>query len=121
MMEIKTPVSQTEVAKRLNGYNGDYLADVFRAWDCDSQCWVGAYPIVFRFENCDVLLSNTAGTIAASTGAIDVSSRIDLSAICLSEKSLTVECICWRRDASWSDSIGIACSGSELARRLLEL
>lgn len=34
----------------------DYLADVFRVWNCDEERWMGSTPIVLRFENEDVLV-----------------------------------------------------------------
>lgn len=43
-------------ATQANNETANYLADVLRVWDCDEQRWLGATPIVLRFENEDVLL-----------------------------------------------------------------
>lgn len=52
--------TQTDPASNQKGVHAptktDYLADVLRVWDCDEQRWLGAAPIILRFENEDVLL-----------------------------------------------------------------
>lgn len=52
--------TQTDPASNQKGVHAptktDYLADVLRVWDCDEQRWLGATPIILRFENEDVLL-----------------------------------------------------------------
>ncbi len=73
----------------------DYLADVLRVWDCDEAQWLGAAPIVLRFENEDVLVGSSSAHPAA---------------LPLVEASSEDACLCWRRDAALSFLVGLKLS-----------
>lgn len=40
-----------DVRTAFAAFDDDYLADVFRVWNCDTQNWFDSTTTVFRFEN----------------------------------------------------------------------
>ena len=79
----------------------DCLADVFRIWDCDEKEWHDAYPIVFRFENNDLLLSSVEGSVAITAGIVDTADPESAAREIDGNR-----CLCWQRDCTWSRFIG---------------
>jgi len=91
-----------EVVALFEEFDGDYLADVFRVWDCDAQDWYDGTTTVFRFEGDDLLAWNEMGGLRAKRGAVDTQ-LFDDSIIAPGVKGA---CLAWRIDASFEDLIG---------------
>ncbi|WP_251213061.1 hypothetical protein [Adlercreutzia murintestinalis] len=104
------PFISNEVVELFEEFDDDYLADVFRVWDCDAQNWQNGTTVVFRFENDDLLVWNVMGGLKAKRGAVDTQ-KFQLGALIgASEES----CIAWRSDSSFADLIGRAALSATL-------
>lgn len=98
------PFISNEVVELFEEFDNDYLADVFRVWDCDAQDWHDGTTTVFRFESDDLLVWNEIGGLKAMRGAVDT--QTFENPICALEG--TEACLAWRVDASFGDLIGRA-------------
>lgn len=92
----------SEVVELFEEFDGDYLADVLRAWDCDKQDWLDGTTTVFRFESDDLLVWNVMGGLRAKRGAVDTQSFQQGSLIGVAED----RCVAWRPDSSYAYLIG---------------
>lgn len=98
-------------------FEQDYLADVFRIWDCYAQDWADPFITVFRFENDDVLVWCDEEGPKCECGPIDMSGYSE-TIQCLKNRSASEEkCICWLRDDGFNAFIG----QHIFARDLLEM
>lgn len=104
------PFISNEVVELFEEFDGDYLADVFRVWDCDAQDWLDGTTTVFRFESDDLLVWNEMGGLKAMRGAVDTQSLGN--SICALEG--TEACLAWRVDASFGGLIGRAALSATL-------
>ena len=91
------PFISNEVVELFEEFDDDYLADVFRVWDCDAQDWHNGTTTVFRFENDDLLVWSEMGGLKAERGAVDTQAPI--------EEPLNA-CLVWRADPAFSEEIG---------------
>ena len=96
------PFISNEVVELFKEFDGDYLADVLRVWDCDKQDWLDGATTFFRFESDDLLVWNVIGCLRAKRGAVDAQSFQLAELIGVNEES----CIVWRSDLSFSGCIG---------------
>lgn len=96
------PFISNEVVELFEEFDDDYLADVFRVWNCDAQDWHDGTTTLFRFENDDLLVWNEMGGLKAKRGAVDTESFPLRPLIGANEES----CITWRSDSSFADLIG---------------
>ena len=96
------PFVSNEVVKLFEGFDGDYLADVLRVWDCDNQEWFDGTTTIFRFESDDLLVWNDIGALRAQRGAVDTSA-FRLGGLVGADRD---SCIIWRHDAAFSNEIG---------------
>lgn len=96
-----------DVRAAFMAFDDDYLADVFRLWDCDLKRWHEPIAMIFRFENDDLLIWCETNTMRCEKGAVDstttrgsipenVEASIDVNA-----------CLCWLPDGTYSDFIGL--------------
>lgn len=104
------PFISNEVKELFEGFDGDYLADVLRVWDCDNQDWFDSTTTVFRFESDDLLVWNVMGGLRAERGAVDTQSFQLGSLIGVTEDF----CVAWRSDPSFADLIGRAALSTTL-------
>lgn len=82
----------------------DYLADVFRVWDCDEQEWLGSAPVVLRFEGKDVLVgADTTRDLAHDLAA---EAPVSGNACSKHEDAADEPCLCWRGDRAFTHLIG---------------
>lgn len=65
------PFISNEIVELFEEFDDDFLADVFRVWDCDTQDWYDGTTTVFRFEGDDLLVWNEMGGLKAMRGAVD--------------------------------------------------
>ena len=96
-----------DVRAAFMAFDDDYLADVLRLWDCDLKCWHDPSLFVFRFENDDVLVWQTTGTMKCKVGAVDTT-----TARCSFPENIEASidrnaCLCWLSDSSYRDYIGL--------------
>lgn len=61
----------------LKAFDNDYLAEVFRLWNCDIRDWHDPYAAVFGFESNDVMIWKENGVLRYHLGAIDIDSAFD--------------------------------------------
>lgn len=105
-----------DVRATFRAFDDDYLADVLRLWDCDLKRWRDPSLFVFRFENDDVLVWQTTGTVKCKEGAVDTTTTR-----CAFPESIETSidpdaCLCWLPDSSFSDFIGL----TEISHDLLQ-
>lgn len=96
------PFISSEVIELFEEFDGDYLADVLRAWDCDKQDWLDGTTTVFRFESDDLLVWNVMGGLRVRRGAIDTQS-FQLGELVNAADGI---CVAWRTDPSFVGYIG---------------
>lgn len=57
------PFISNEVVELFEEFDGDYLADVFRVWDCDAQDWLDGTTTVFcLLRACPMMIPRVADT-----------------------------------------------------------
>lgn len=86
----------------------DWVADVFRQWDCYEQEWVQDAPLLVRFEGSDALIA--ADEVLAAEACVSESVR--------AQQHGHERCLCWRRDAALDALIGRHLSPDEVRRFL---
>lgn len=105
------PFISNEVVELFEGFDGDYLADVLRVWDCDAQDWFDDMTAIFRFETDDLLVWCEAGTIMAVRGAVET--RVfDLWDLVDDDD----RCLSWRYDPMFGDLVGSTHSSRRIVR-----
>ena len=115
-MAKKTLVKHSDhFGATIKGFDGSYLADVLRPWDCYAQEWADRYMRILRFEEDDLFVWMQTGSIYAERGAIDTEAFDCGSKIAFDAKSVEDMCVCWRRDPAY----GEACGYIERASKLL--
>lgn len=97
----------------------DYLADVFRVWDCNEQHWIDSSPVLLRFEEEDVLAWKEDGRVVMRTGP--VSTRSDPSGAFPAHPQGRWDCTCWLHDDEYDGLIGGLWNVAGLAKRLTGL
>ena len=94
------PFISNEVANLCAEFDDDFLAEVFRIWDCDTQCWLHNSPILLRFENDDLLIWIEKGRLAANRGSVNTANAM----LFISDPdgiNAADVCLTWRVDHSW--------------------
>lgn len=91
-------------------FDDDYLADVFRVWNCDTQNWFDSTTAIFRFENDDLLVWCEMGYLKAKQGAVGTQNAIEAE---------SEDCLIWMPDPTFSDLFGEKVLSSTLLERLL--
>lgn len=95
-----------EVAALFEEFEDDYLVDVFRVWDCDAQNWYGVCPIVFRFEQDDILVWRESSAFVAQIGPVDTSSAEESLSPLLELSILGEKCLSWKLDNEFAGLAG---------------
>lgn len=95
-----------DVCAAFMAFDDDYLADVFRLWDCDLKCWHDPCMIVFRFEREDIMVWNENGTIMHRLGPVDTNSIGSALLDMVKTGFVRDTCICWLRDAQCAVNVG---------------
>lgn len=98
------PFISNEVVGLFEEFDGDYLADVIRLWDCDTQDWYDNTTAVFRFESDDLFVWNEMGGLKVKRGPVDTQVFQQESLVGMPEDS----CVVWRPDKSFANLIGRA-------------
>lgn len=74
----------------------DWVADIFRWWDCYEQNWVQNAPLLVRFEGFDALIASD-GVLVLKAGISEDQQTHTLG---------PEQCLCWRKDAALNVLIG---------------
>ena len=115
--EVQPDISNVVVAL-LEELDNDFLADVLRLWDCETQDWYGRYPMVLRFESNDVLLWQDRAEINARTGAVDTSALDVLLPNALDPALTRNRCLSWRFASDYANLIGEKGLSTKLLARI---
>lgn len=86
-----------DVHAALRVFDDDYLADVFRVWNCDTQNWFDSTTAIFRFEKDDLLVWCEMGCLRAKQGAVVTQNIIEAE---------SESCLIWMSDPTFSDLFG---------------
>lgn len=105
-----------ELKAIIDGFDGCYLADVLRPWDCYAQDWADRYMRILRFEEDDLLVWMQADSMHVEIGAIDTNAFNCGSKMAPDAKPTEDMCLCWRRDPAYAE----ACGYIERASKLLD-
>ncbi|NBJ66054.1 hypothetical protein D5275_10045 [Adlercreutzia muris] len=112
MMSTKAiPHISNDVQRMFESMADDYLADVFRPWDCFEQTWFDDYTHLFRFESDDLLIWMIDGVLQARRGAIATSDFELTNMICQIKDPDEDDCLSWIPDRAYSELIGQKSSG----------
>lgn len=98
----------------IEGFDGSYLADVLRPWDCYAQEWADRYMRILRFEEDDLLVWMQADSMHVEIGAIDTNTFDCGSKMASDAKSTEDMCLCWRRDPAYGEACGYIERASKL-------
>ena len=99
-----------DVRTAFAAFDDDYLADVFRVWNCDTQNWFDSTTTVFRFENDDLLVWCELDCLKAKQGAVGTQTAIEAD---------SEDCLIWISDQTFADLFGEKALSSTLLERLL--
>lgn len=99
-----------DVCTAFMAFDDDYLADVFRVWNCETQNWFDSTTAIFRFENDDLLVWCEVGCLKAKQGAVATQNTIEAE---------SEDCLIWMSDPAFSDLFGEKALSSTLLERLL--
>lgn len=94
-----------ETSELLKEFDSEYLADVLRVWDCDSQEWYDETTTVLRFENDDLLIWSEDGVMRARRGAVP-NGLLDQETYVLIHSDSENHCLCWLPDSSYPAQLG---------------
>lgn len=97
MTEETTIAIPDDVRAALMAFDDDYLADVFRVWNCDTQNWFDSTTAIFRFEKDDLLVWCEMGSLRAKQGAVLTQNIIEAE---------SESCLIWMTDPNFSDLFG---------------
>lgn len=97
MTEETTMAIPDDVRAALMEFDDDYLADVFRVWNCDTQNWYDSTTFIFRFENDDILVWCEMGCLKAKQGAMITQNAIEAE---------SESCLVWMSDPTFSNLFG---------------
>lgn len=106
-----------DVRAAFMAFDGDYLADVFRLWDCDLKRWHDTCMVVFRFESDDVLFWSEKGSLKSRQGAIDTE-VVDSEQCQLALDPNNSNCLSWITDHRFSYLLGRKSTAKMLLRLL---
>ena len=104
----------------------DYLAEIYRIWNCDRCRWALMSPLLFRLESDDYLVWSEDDEMLSTKGAIDTQHfSDDYTRFCEQDQaeSNTQDAYCWLRDIDTKHecgSIANAAQIAEIARRYFE-
>ncbi len=105
--------------KSTKEFDTDYLADVFRPWDCYAQDWLDEMTVLFRFESNDLLVYTGENGLDCKIGPIDTSAFEDSIMDCMCVESPKDTCLCWRHAREYRELIGTKNVRRKLFRLLL--
>lgn len=105
-----------KLIEAIREFDDDYLADVFRPWDCYSQNWHDVKVILFRFENNDLLVHVDNIGIYYEIGSVDTN---DFKAAVNCSDTNEDCCLCWQRTSGYQDLVGTKSAGCNLLCRFL--
>lgn len=87
-------------------FEQDYLADVFRIWDCYAQDWADPFVTLFRFESDDVLVWCDNGRLHYRIGPIDTNTTARQIPVSFDIENADTSCLAWVSDPGFSDYLG---------------
>lgn len=97
MIEEAAITITDDVRDAFKAFDDDYLADVFRVWNCDTQNWLDSTTAIFRFENDDLFVWCEMGYLKAKQGAMVTQNAIEIE---------SESCLIWMSDPTFSDLFG---------------
>lgn len=99
-----------DVRAAFMAFDNDYLADVFRVWNCDTQNWLDSTTAIFRFENDDLFVWCEMGYLKAKQGAMVTKNAIEIE---------SESCLVWISDPTFADLFGEKGLSSDLLGHFL--
>ena len=87
-----------DVCAAFMAFDDDYLADVFRLWDCDLKCWHEPIAMIFRFERDDILVWNEDGALRCRRGAVHLDEAENVLPSSFKTGAAEGSCLCWASD-----------------------
>lgn len=103
--------STQKLIEALRGFDNDYLADVFRPWDCCTQNWHDTRTVLLRFESNDLLISFDKPGAIFEIGAVDTNAFVGIDACMAADEEC---CLCWRRASAYQELVGTKKAGNSL-------
>ena len=110
MTEVTAITIPDDVRTAFMAFDDDYLADVFRVWNCDTQNWFDSTTTVFRFENDDLLVWCEMGCLKAKRGAAVTQNTVEAQ---------SESCLVWMSDPTFADLFGEKGLSSDLLGHFL--
>lgn len=110
MTEVTAITIPDDVRAAIMAFDDDYLADVFRVWNCDTQNWFDRTTAIFRFENDDLLVWREMGCLKVKQGAVATQNAIEAQ---------SESCLIWMSDPTFTDLFGKKGLSSDLLGHFL--